>query len=117
LNIARRDYSYGLQGLKCYEILITNCYTVVVACIVDSSLIANWLLVLLASIALWLELFVVVKPVCVLCDVTAESMASFRLLLTKCCRVQWRIIKTIYYLFAVLGALLSNNWRSAATVK
>jgi hypothetical protein len=43
---------------------IINYYKVVTVCIVDSSLIANWLLVLLTSVDLWLELSVVVQPVC-----------------------------------------------------
>ena len=78
VDIRCTNYSYNLQGLKCYEMFIINCYTVVVTSIADSSLIANWLLVLLTSIALWSELYVVVKPVCYV-NCSTDNLVSFRL--------------------------------------
>jgi len=48
----------------------------VVACIVDSSLIASWLLVLLTPY--WSEMYVVVNPVCYV-KYTTDIQASFRL--------------------------------------
>ena len=56
---------------------------------------------------------------CVLCDVQCRESGKFQieyfilLSSTNCCRVYWRILKTINFFFAVLGAVLppfSDNW-------